>query len=353
MYNFKIPRQIKFNSTSSSDTSSEDNSSNNDANRHMNPQMADMTKLLEMYDKKVYRKYNHLYFRTDVSMSNITKLCNLIDDYNHEQEIINSSLKTSIVVPKPLYLHITSMGGDLLAGFMAYDYIKNSNIPIYTVAEGYTVSAGSIMFMAGERRLMTENSYLLIHQLNQTSFGRETFHDMMDNATNTIEFMSRLYSIYLNNLRYNRKKVNKEDVLTKEKLENHLLHDIYWNINTCIRYGLVDDVYTNYNTVDTNDIKEFVNQEKLTNTYTPPKKITLKDLQPSEKFVEQLQHNMEDQSNVINIVKQFLAKKQTMSNSTLEEDDEEDSKATAIVSKGSTKKRTRQSVARKVKRKKV
>lgn len=329
MYNLHFPNRRQYSSDSGSGSS--DSSNNSSKSRHPpRQQMPDITKLLDMYDKKVYRRHNHIYYRADVTMSNITKLCNLIDDYNREQLMLTRELTTSIVIPKPIYLHITSYGGDLHAGFLAYDHIKNSNISIYTVAEAYTVSAGSMMFMAGKKRFMTENSYLLIHQLNQSGSGHETFHDMMDNASNTIEFMSRLYSIYLNNLRYNRKKVNQEDILTKEKLENHMLHDIYWNIQTCIRYGIVDDIYTNYNTHDSNDIKEFVNQERLTNTYTPSKKITLEDLQPSDDFLEKIKGNMEEKTNVVNIVKQFLAKKHMNDNSTNDDESEESTERQSI-----------------------
>ena len=65
---------------------------------------------MDIYDKKVSRRDNHIYYRTDVTMSNIAKLCNLIDVYNREQDMIRRELTTSIVVPKPLYLHITSYG---------------------------------------------------------------------------------------------------------------------------------------------------------------------------------------------------------------------------------------------------
>jgi ATP-dependent Clp protease protease subunit len=242
-------------------------------------------------------------------MPNITNLINIINEYNRKQEMICRDISTHISAPLPIYLHISSHGGDLFAGFMTYDYIKNSNIPIYTIAEGYTISAGSIMFMAGKRRYMTENSYILIHQLNQTIYGTTTFHDMMDNAANTIEFMSRLYGIYLNNLRYNRKKVNLEDVLTKEILENHMKHDIYWNIETCMRYGLVDDVYINYNTHNANDIKEFVERKRLTNTYISSDRFTRKELHPSDEFLEHLRNNMEEKTNVVDIVKQYLSTK--------------------------------------------
>ena len=63
-------------------------------------------------------------------------------------------------IPKPIYLHITTNGGDLLAGFFGYDKIKNSKIPINTIIEGCVASAGSLLSMAGQNRYMTANSHL-------------------------------------------------------------------------------------------------------------------------------------------------------------------------------------------------
>jgi len=146
---------------------------------------------------------------------------------------------------EPIYLHITSMGGDLLAGFMAYDFIKNSPIPVYTIADGFAVSSGANIFMAGKKRFMQKHSYLLIHQLNQMRFEKETALNAQDNAENVNEFMSKLYDIYLENIRHNRENVPEDQILTKEKLVFHMHHDIYWNYETCLKYGLVDGLYTN------------------------------------------------------------------------------------------------------------
>src|SRR5436853_326377 len=97
-------------------------------------------KKVELIEEKktVFREENHIYFRSDVTSNKIDRLCNLIVDYNREQDFIARESHTSIHIAKPLYVHITSNGGDLLEGFKAYDYIRNSEIQIYTVAEGYT-----------------------------------------------------------------------------------------------------------------------------------------------------------------------------------------------------------------------
>ena len=60
MYNLQFPKSCQY-SSNSSDTSSGSGSSKN---RHSTThQMPDITKLLDVYDKKVYRKHNHIYYR--------------------------------------------------------------------------------------------------------------------------------------------------------------------------------------------------------------------------------------------------------------------------------------------------
>lgn len=275
----------------------------------------DISGLMKPEKKKVFRDHNHIYFRCDVTMDKVNKLCNLIEEYNREQEMFRTELTSLIVVPKPIYLHITSMGGDMLGGFLAFDYIKNSKIPIYTIAEGYAVSSGANMFMAGNKRYMTENSYVLIHQLSANKHGRETFHDTIDDVTNSIEFMTKLYGIFLNNIRYNRTDVLAEDILTKEKLENHMLHDVYWNFDTCKRYGLVDELYTNYTDTDIQDIHQYLkNSTKSSNTSFKANKIySLKDLKPSDEVMQRIRQTVESkkENDMIEMIKKHIATKLT------------------------------------------
>ena len=271
----------------------------------------DLSALMKDEKKKVFRDHNHIYFRCGVTMERVNTLCNLIEEYNREQDALRSEFTTAIFIPKPIYLHITSMGGDLLGGLLAFDYIKNSKIPVYTIAEGYAVSSGANMLMAGHKRLMTENSYVLVHQLSMSKYGTETFHDMIDETTNVVDFMSKMYAIYLNNIRHHRKNVPKEDILTKEKLENHMLHDIYWNYETCVRFGIIDGLYTNYSDTDIKDVNDLIQQK--TNTFTPTKVYSLKELTPSPKVIDTIKKNMEEckQNDAMELIKGFLGTQKT------------------------------------------
>ena len=224
----------------------------------------------------LFMEGNHIYFRTDVTQENVAELCNLIDQYNREVMLISANCPIGKLEPLPLYIHITSNGGDLFSGFMAYDYIRNSNVNVYTVSEGYTVSSGSIMFMGGKKRLMSRNSYFLAHQLSQTYSGTIKFLEMQDDVRNAEELMKRICCIYLTNLR----KTDNNDILTVDKLEDHMRHDIYWNYDECARYGIIDGEYTNCIDSDFSDRNKIHPENSEKNVTINPSKII-----PSKKFI--------------------------------------------------------------------
>jgi ATP-dependent Clp protease, protease subunit len=232
-----------------------------------------ITKVLESLTggRNVHQEHNHIVFNDDVSMDTIRQLIDLINDANREYDRMHIDDTSNFIMPKPLYLHIASNGGDLFAGLLAYDAIKNSKIPIYTVVDAYAVSAGSIMFMAGQKRFMHPNSYILIHQLSETIYGSQTNSSAMDGAANNIELMERLYRIYLTEFKHNYSPVPSENILNKELLERHMAHDIYWNFQTCFKYGIADGIYTNYHAREEIDRHEFyqsmINGESTLPTY--------------------------------------------------------------------------------------
>lgn len=177
----------------------------------------------------VYTTRNHIYFKTDVTKETIDKLSTEIDSLNHKMKTMETKSNLGTFKPKPIYLHITTNGGDLLAGFFGYDKIKNSRIPINTIIEGCVASAGSLLSMAGQNRYMTANSHLLIHQLRTGMFG--TYEELVDEKNNCHQFMSKLVSMYHTNC---------NGKMTKTKIKEYLKHDSFWNTKTSITNGLVD-----------------------------------------------------------------------------------------------------------------
>lgn len=182
----------------------------------------------------IYRSKNHIYFRSDVTMETISKLCKLINEINEEFEMIESYSKIFTPKAKPIYLHITSDGGVVFAGLMGMDAIENSRIPIYTIVEGNVMSSGTLLSLAGTRRFMTQNSYMMIHQLSAGATGN--FEQLADSQNNNKTLMKRICNIYETKTNGN---------LKGRKLANILKHDIYLDFNRCKNYGLIDELYVN------------------------------------------------------------------------------------------------------------
>ncbi len=173
---------------------------------------------------------NNIYFQTGVSDKSVSALIRIINQKNNDfKELLQNKL-IGTADPAPLWLHITSYGGDLFACFRAIDAITSSLIPIYTVIAGYAASAGTLMSVVGKKRFMTPNSYMLIHQLSSGAIG--TFWQIKDEFNNLDMIMDDIYDIYL-----------KHSKISRKDLESFLSHDLWFKTDKCIEYGLVDEVF--------------------------------------------------------------------------------------------------------------
>ena len=59
--------------------------------------------------------------------------------------------------------HINSMGGYVNEGLAIYNVLKNHSAKVNTIVEGFACSAASVIFMAGDSRIMNAASVLMIH----------------------------------------------------------------------------------------------------------------------------------------------------------------------------------------------
>jgi ATP-dependent Clp endopeptidase proteolytic subunit ClpP len=133
------------------------------------------------------------------------------------------------ISPKPIKLYITSHGGSIYQVFSAIDTIKCMKVPIHTICKGIVASAGTLLSLAGTRKFITENSYMLIHELRSGSWGKFSF--IKDNFDNCNNLMEHIKDYYVKNTK-----------LTKEELDIQLVKDLTWNAETCLEKGLVDEI---------------------------------------------------------------------------------------------------------------
>ena len=72
---------------------------------------------------------------------------------------------------KHISVHINSYGGDVSEGLAIYNTLRNHKASVTTYCDGFACSAASVIFMAGDRRVMNEASLLLIHNPSTYGYG--------------------------------------------------------------------------------------------------------------------------------------------------------------------------------------
>ena len=170
---------------------------------------------------------NKIYFYAEVSRTNNLTL---------NKKIVESGVKYSNVTngldlesPIPIEIHINSYGGSVFAGFSSVDYIMNSKLPVITVIDGCSASAATLMSVVGSHRQINKNAFMLIHQLSSGHWGN--FEQLKDDMKNSELLMKRIRAIY-----------EEHTKVPKRKLNQILKHDLWWDAQTCLKYGLVDEI---------------------------------------------------------------------------------------------------------------
>ena len=173
---------------------------------------------------------NKIYFHKEVSRESVL---NLIFTLNQTvKKLKNGSDQMGVDDYPPVYLFINSGGGDYYAGMSAFDHIKNMDYPVYTVIDGLTASAGTFISLAGKKRLMLRSSWVLIHQIKTWFNGYNTFEELKDEMLNTTNIMNSLNTMYLENTK-----------ISKKKLDTFFKHDLYLNSDQALKLGIVDEIY--------------------------------------------------------------------------------------------------------------
>ena len=148
-----------------------------------------------------------------------------------EISILNQQNTLSTDFPAKIFLHINSYGGSVFAGLSAVDYIANSRIPVVSVIDGCAASAATLMSVVADERYMSEHSFMLIHQLSSTMWGK--YEDLKDDMKNNEKLMEAIKGIYVEHTK-----------IPKRKLNQILKRDLWFDARTCLKYGLVDDIIT-------------------------------------------------------------------------------------------------------------
>ena len=68
-------------------------------------------------------------------------------------------------------VHINSYGGEVAEGLAIHNSLKNHPAKVRTICDGFACSAASVVFMAGEERVMNPASLLMVHNAWTSASG--------------------------------------------------------------------------------------------------------------------------------------------------------------------------------------
>jgi ATP-dependent protease ClpP protease subunit len=183
----------------------------------------------KMQSTTVYSHNNKVFFNDDITYDSCFQL-------NKELRSVAERMKIISILhshdPMPVYLHITTHGGQIHAAFSVIDCIQQLGVPVYTVVDGFVASAGTLISICGEKRFMLPNAYMLIHELRSEFWGKMTdIEEEIKNLKKSMEHVTSLYTKYTK--------------LSGNQLEKILKKDAIWNADECLAKGLIDAVKQN------------------------------------------------------------------------------------------------------------
>ena len=177
-------------------------------------------------EKHIAVHENKIYYYANVNRESAVELNKKIGEIESKSLTLANTLD---IDPPAIKVLINSGGGSITAGISSMDTILRTKVPVHTYVDGFAASAATFLSVVGSKRFMSRNSYMLIHQLSSTLWGKYSeIEDEKKNLDLMMETIKRVYKEYTE--------------VPEKKLDEILKHDLLWDAKTCLEYGLIDEV---------------------------------------------------------------------------------------------------------------
>ena len=160
--------------------------------------------------------YRNILISEEIDSSSVKGAINKIMDINYDDDLKEQDYKDWI--REPIMLFINSNGGNAYDAFALADIIKTSKTPIYTIAIGWCMSGGLLIFMAGKKRFVGENATLMFHDV------ASWVNDKTEGIKQELEESKRLSRMYCNIITYN-------SLVKQETLDDYITRKADWFIS--------------------------------------------------------------------------------------------------------------------------
>lgn len=130
---------------------------------------------------------------------------------------------------KAIHIKISSFGGDPYIAMGFYDFIKTLEVEIITEVVGMAMSAATVMFLAGDTRLMSPNSTIMVHTVSTLSMGRA--YEIKGESEECDRIINRFCKIY-----------SDETTLTQAQWKRKIKYeDIYIDQEEALKLGFLTE----------------------------------------------------------------------------------------------------------------
>ena len=136
---------------------------------------------------------------------------------------------------KTINVHINSYGGEVAEGLAIYNSLKNHSAKVKTFCDGFACSIASVIFMAGDERIMSNASLLMIHNAWSCVMGNA--NELRKQAEDLDKITQASVNAYMNHVSISEKEL-------KELLDN----ETWLNCDEALSKGFATKI-----TEETND----------------------------------------------------------------------------------------------------
>lgn len=162
-----------------------------------------------------------------------------------EALIVRALLKMSEISKEPIEMYLSTYGGDAYSGLAIYDAIRACECAVSIFAKGKIMSAGTIIFLAGDIRVAAPNTRFMIHSVSGGTEGKA--RDMAVDVEEAKYINNKMIEIYTERTKM------KNPKFWQKKLA---AHDHYFSLQEAIAYGMIKESTTEKKNVRTTRSKK-------------------------------------------------------------------------------------------------
>lgn len=157
--------------------------------------------------------------------------------------IRNLNLCMRVNPKKPLVIHMKTCGGDWTEGMAIYDAIRSFPWPVTIINYTHARSMSSLIFQAGNKRVMMPSSYFMFHD---GTFGMEGTVKQVRSAVKFERNAEKtMLDIYTKAMKLHGKLSQKPQDYIKKWLRSRMdkEEDVYLSANEAVDYGFADEIF--------------------------------------------------------------------------------------------------------------